>query len=387
MNKLNCVKENLIKNLKENLLPFWDKMVDLEYGGFYGEWDEEPLKESDKGTVYLSRLLWSFSVLYQKNNETKYLTYINSIFDFLKSKLYDNVNKGFYWSATYDGKIKNNHKHLYAQSFCLYGLSEYYSITKDKMCLNIIEDLYNIIRENFINFPKNYSEERTESHQKVENKLLEGYDIYPEITTNTLLHLIESTGNCYKVLKDKKFNQLCLTIIDILFKYGYDYDKKSLIQFLNYDLNSVVDVISYGHDIEVSWLLYDILDILDFNEKEKNKYRKILFELGNSALKGIYNNYLLSEKINGMLVNTDIIWWIQAETLIALLNLYEITKSEIYLEQLCKVYDVLKKSIITENEWLWSADENYNPLRYHKQAEMWKANYHNFRCIFKFMEV
>lgn len=387
MDKLNYVKERLIKNLNNNLIPFWDKMFDEKNGGFYGQWNDKPIENSDKGTVYLARLLWSFSKLYEVTNDPKYLIYTDSIFNFLNTKLYDHINKGFYWSSTYNGKVKNDHKHLYAQSFCLYGLSEYFLISKNKECLNIINELYNVIDRNFVDFPNNYVEERSKNSEKCQNKLLEGYEIYPEITTNTLLHLIESTGNCYKALKDEKFKTLCLNIVKILFDYGYDYSRNSLIQFLDYNLKPIVDVVSYGHDIEVSWLLNDILDSLDCLEFDISKYQRILFELGNSALDGIQNNYLLADKINGEVINKDIIWWVQAEALIALLKLYKDTGNVKYVDQLYDIYKVLEKSIITENEWLWSANEYFEPQKYHNQAETWKANYHNIRCILKFMEV
>ena len=73
--------------------------------------------------------------------------------------------------------------------------------------------------------------------------------------------------------------------------------------------------------------------------------------------------------------------------MIALLMLYKQTNEDHYLDKLYKIFNVVKESLFTDNEWLWSTDEFYNIKEEHSQAEMWKANYHNFRCIIKFMEV
>ena len=96
---------------------------------------------------------------------------------------------------------------------------------------------------------------------------------------------------------------------------------------------------------------------------------------------------MLAEKIKGRIKNKDIIWWVQAECLIGLLNLYNYTDDEKYLDMMYNLTNVVKDAIMTEYEWLWSADEYFNSKEEHHQVEMWKANYHNFRCIFKFMEV
>lgn len=386
MELLKIIKNELLNNLDNNLIPFWEKMIDPIYGGYYGEWDNQPIKDSDKGTVYLTRILWTFSVLYQKTHIQKYLDDATIAFTYLCKYAYDYHYHGFYWSTTFDGKVKNNHKHLYAQSFALYGFSEYYRITKNPKAKDIINQLVVIIKENIYDFPHHYSEEYLVDFTKCSNVLLKGYNQIPEITTNTLLHLVESLGTCYDVLHNDEVNILCLTIIELIFKYGYDKKRISLIQFLDYELKPTVDVISYGHDIEVSWLLYDVINKLQIDELMKKQYQEELFKLGNQALDGIYHGYLLAEKINNQIPNKHIIWWVQAECLIALRFLYQQTKDSKYLDLISNVFEVLKKAIITKNEWLWSADENYQPLDCHHQAEMWKANYHNIRLILKYME-
>ena len=51
--------QELEKHLKEKILPFWERLKDSEYGGFYGYVDKElnVLQEADKGCILHSRIL------------------------------------------------------------------------------------------------------------------------------------------------------------------------------------------------------------------------------------------------------------------------------------------------------------------------------------------
>ncbi|HAK30738.1 MAG TPA: N-acyl-D-glucosamine 2-epimerase, partial [Sphingobacterium sp.] len=49
--------------LENNILPFWsEKMVDLEFGGFYGKMDghNHLVPYASKGAVMHARILWTF---------------------------------------------------------------------------------------------------------------------------------------------------------------------------------------------------------------------------------------------------------------------------------------------------------------------------------------
>ena len=63
------------KHLTEDLIPFWNKMTDMERGGFYGYADEcgIPDKNSPKGCILNSRILWFYSASYNLLKEPELL--------------------------------------------------------------------------------------------------------------------------------------------------------------------------------------------------------------------------------------------------------------------------------------------------------------------------
>jgi len=56
--------KNIERHIKKKIIPFWTKLNDHEYDGFYGSVDTMTLeikKHANKGLVQQARLLWSFS--------------------------------------------------------------------------------------------------------------------------------------------------------------------------------------------------------------------------------------------------------------------------------------------------------------------------------------
>lgn len=366
-------KKNLEDNLLTCIIPFWDMMVDSEFGAFYGECSNAGVinKTSLKGSIYLSRLLWSYSQLYKRYKEPRFKEYATSIFEFIDKYLYDHQNKGIMFSCHHDGVICDNQKHLYAQSFFVYGASEYYSITNDVRVLKMIEDIYQIVETNLIDFPNNYHEAYSFDFKPIENKVMIGHNMIPEITTNTILHLAEGFSSCFVNLADERYQKITGVLVDILFKYGYDEENANLYQFLDYNLVNQLDVVSYGHNIEVSWLFKKIILDTKLNRPE---YLRMCRELAVKTIKEGFNGfYLNNEKVNGV-VDESAIWWVQAECLIGF-DYYFNSEFAVILEE------YLKNNIYTELEWIWGRDQFGKVISEHNQAEMWKANYHNIRAV------
>lgn len=374
ISKWKCI---LQENLLNNIIPFWDKMKDDEHGAFYGMFKEKPIKDAIKGAIYTSRLLWSFSKLYQKYKMPRHLEYIKDIFEFTYKYMYDKEKKGMYWSVDYKGDVVDPTKHLYTQGFYIYGLSEYYQITKDDRALKIMKELTEIIREKLIDFPNNYYEQYDRNWNRQENDLLIGYGMVPDITSNTILHLIEPLSTAYYITKDSLFKEVNEKLISIFFNYMFDDKNLNLYQFLDRNLNNVVEVRSYGHNIETSWLFTKLFKDIGYNN---DSYLKTLKELGLKTLEEAFNGEYLNYELLNNKVNTSTIWWVQAETLVCMkyLNVSD--------DVISKLVKHIKDELMTSGEWIWGLDEEKKEFDCYQDACMWKANYHNVRAILEVLE-
>ena len=80
-------------------------------------------------------------------------------------------------------------------------------------------------------------------------------------------------------------------------------------------------------------------------------------------------------------VDADCHWWVQAETVVGYINLYEYFNNEDALEKALQCWNFIKKHLIDSKngEWFWSlkADGTINTAD--DKAGFWKCPYHNGR--------
>src|SRR5690554_3225420 len=97
--------DEISKDLKSNILPFWEKYSVDKRGGFYGAlaYDGSPIVDADKGCVLNARILWTFSIAYQVFKEPQYLDLANRAQHYFIDHFIDKEQGGTYWTLKSDG--------------------------------------------------------------------------------------------------------------------------------------------------------------------------------------------------------------------------------------------------------------------------------------------
>jgi cellobiose epimerase len=383
------------KELNDIILPFWLKLLDYENGGSYGTVDYNLAlhKESPKGGVIGARHLWAYSGAYLLTNEEKYLLAAEHSYQFLIHTLWDAENDGIYWLVDYNGTPLIPEKHIYAQSFALYGLSEFAKATKNEDALNRAIQLFQLIEDKcFSEKHAAYIEEFTTDWKQKENQLLnEGPGAI--FTTNSHLHLLEAYTNLYSVWPDQQLLARISNLLDLFYNKIYHHTEHFCQVAFDYDWNPTKDTYSYGHDIETSWLLTETLhvtkldrpDILEMNKQMA--YR--VAEEGIDEDGSIYD-----AKSNGI-QNKTRVWWAQAEAVIGFYNAYQLTEDEKFIAYSQNVWEYIQQKFHDPRpggEWYSRINEKgevISSLRSNEFptpeniADPWKGFYHNGRLCFE----
>ncbi len=387
LQQLDQYKKELQNELSE-LLNFWQKnTIDNEFGGFYGKLDNsnKVFPHAPKGSVLNSRILWTFSAAYNLTGNMDYLNTAERAFVYIIDHFIDKKYGGVYWSVDYKGDPLDTKKQIYALSFAIYGLSEFYQCNKNEQAKKLAIELYNLIVEHsYDTINGGYIEALSADWMEINDLRLSKKDANEKKSMNTHLHVLEGFSNLYRIWPNEGLNKKITELIHIFLDHIIDKKSNHLILFFDEEWNVKSDIISYGHDIEAAWLIQEATEVIGDKELlEKIKIKSV--KLANAAAEGLdkdgglwyeYNaneNHLIKEKHS----------WPQAESMIGFFNAWQINGDERYLEKSVNSWRFTQQHILDKvnGEWFWGVTENYSLMEEDKVG-IWKCPYHNSRaCI------
>ena len=375
------IKEHLVNDL----IPFWQGLKDEENGGFYGylSYDLKLDKKAVKGCILNSRILWFFSNAYMVLGDPSLLESAAHAYQFLKEHCVDDKFGGVFWSLTYDGKPEDTTKHTYNQAFSIYALASYYDASKNPEALEIAWKLYDLV-ESKCKDEYGYLEAFTRSFEPEENDKLSENGVIAEKTMNTLLHVFEAYTELYRVTKEEKVARQIRFMMDIIKDKVFNKEIGRQEVFFDRTWNTLIDLYSYGHDIETAWLVDRGLEVLD-----DEAYTNMLSPITKIITENIYNrayidHSLVNESENGV-VDTTRVWWVQAEAVVGFLNGYQKQGDRKFLDASVDIWNYIRKYFIDKrngSEWFWSVKEDHTPDE-KPIVEPWKCPYHNGRMCFE----
>ena len=259
--------EEIKSHLLENISPFWKSLRDDEYGGYYGwmDYDLKLDKKAVKGCILNSRILWFFSNAYTLLKDESLLEEAKHGFAFMKEHCMDKENGGIFWSIKYNGEPEDTTKHTYNQAFAIYALSSYYEASGDEEALNMAKGLFRIIEERCTD-DIGYKEAFDKEFHEIENDKLSENGVIAQKTMNTLLHVFEAYTELYRVAKLPEVKERLKWIMDTFAQKVYNPKLHRQEVFFDAKMNSIIDLHSYGHDIETAWLIDRGVEVL--GEKE-----------------------------------------------------------------------------------------------------------------------
>ena len=385
--QIKLLKSELTAEL-DSILKYWsERTIDDQNGGFVGQinFNDHLISNAEKGSVLNARILWTFSASYQITKNKNHKKLADRAFDFLASYFYDTQFGGLFWSINEDKTPKDTKNQIYALAFAIYGLSEYYVISKEEKALEIAKNLYFKIQEHSYDpINKGYFEAFTRNWQPIDDLRLSAKDANEKKTMNTHLHIIEGYVNLYKVWKDEKLLKVIIELLETIEKYFINTETGHLRLFFDENWKEKPDVISYGHDIEAAWLLQQCAE-LSGDETLIANYRKYAIQIAEATKEGFDTDgglwYEFDPEKNELIAEKH--WWPQAEALIGFYNAYQLTGKEEYLDIVYKNWKFIKKHILDQRngEWVWGIYHDYSIMQKDK-AGFWKCPYHNGRaCI------
>ena len=277
------------------ILPYWLKTIDPSHGGFLLSDDAVKGRSApkEKQLATQARMVWAFSHahLHELDNEGQCLKAAENGYRFVTEKFVDNKNGGYFWKTDVSGKITNDRKIIYGQSFGSYALVEYHRATKSDEPLRRAMELYRLLQDH----AHDQKNQGWIEHLSLDWKPVSGCHSVAEVelmgckSANTHLHLQESLTELYDATHDSAVKQGLEEVLEINKRYFYPEGAGRSRLHRNPDWSEVADasstMLSYGHNVEFAHLMIRTENILGRAEDWPHFYAQI-----NHALKFGYDH-------------------------------------------------------------------------------------------------
>lgn len=419
---MTTLRNEVRQELENDILPFWmEKMTDSGRGGFYGRIDGGDTLHADapKGAILNARILWTFSAAYRILRRPEYLDTATRAKRYLIDRFYDNDFGGVYWSLDADGNPLDTKKQIYAQGFAIYGLGEYARATGDDEALDYAVRLFNLIEEHSFDRGRNgYVEAFMRDWSVIGDMRLSDKDENASKTMNTHLHILEPYANLYRVWKDARLERQLRNMIGLFTGKIMNRETSHLDLFFDDDWHTRGDIVSYGHDIEASWLIHEAALVLGDKALLK-EIEPVIVNIARAADEGLNpDGSLIYEQTSGQAdgqtsrqgtdgvhagkqgeapcqlvtctssTDKELHWWVQAENVVGHVNLYQHFGDEAALDTAVKCWQFIKNCLIDREhgEWHWSLMPDGTVNRRDDKAGFWKCPYHNGRMCMEIIE-
>jgi cellobiose epimerase len=392
MTQLDIYKKELLDELSR-ILKFWaDVTPDGANGGFYGKIDNNNHVTADapKGSVLNARILWTFSAAYNHKADPLYLQMANRAYQYISDYFIDDDQGGVYWSVDYKGSPLDTKKQVYAIAFTIYALSEFYIASADEDVKQKAIDLfYILVEKSYDPVQTGYFEAFTKDWKPIADLRLSAKDANEKKTMNTHLHVLEAYTNLYRIWPDKSLKEHIFSLLNNFSNYFINDDTHHLKLFFDEEWRGKSSLVSYGHDIEATWLLLEGAEVIG-DEVMAEKIKKASVKIADATIKGLdtdgglwyefepANDHLIKEKH----------WWVQAEAMVGFFNTWQISGDEKYLNASVKTWEFVKNKILDKEkgEWFWGINQDGKIMQGEDKAGAWKCPYHNSRACMEIIK-
>ena len=405
------LERSLFKDIVDNWYP---RIIDEQYGGyltsFSHDWTQLP--DQDKHLVYQARHIWTLSLLYKNYPErSEYLEYAEHGFKFLTEKLWDAESGGYYIAVDREGVAIPDYIHekrIYGQAFAIYALAELYSVTKNPEVLEWAKKSFYWIEEKphdaeyggyfeFV-YRDGTPVRRADNYKtKLRDRRVFGFKDY-----NSSIHLLEALTTLYTVWPDalvkERLEEMFHVIRDIMVT-----DPGHLLLYFMEDWTPVTDEvldeiagedlwfsdhITFGHDIETSFLLYEAAEALHNHDDRTTKVIKQLtdhtllngFDKNNG---GVFDKGKYNDQGSMVIIDDGKAWWGEVEGLNSMLLLHSLYPDDEmdYYGYFLKQWDHINTDLIDHEHggWFNASLDTHPDRKTAPKAHAWKTTYHNAR--------
>jgi len=387
---LSPFRSRVVAELTEGILPYWmAHTLDDEHGGFVGRITHEGrvVAGAPRAAVLNTRILWTFAAAGRVLHDDRYRAVAERAYAYLVDHFWDAEHGGIYWMLDHTGRPLETKKQIYAQAFAVYALAEYYRLTDDASVLERAVDLFRTIeRHSFDPTHGGYFEAYSRAWTLLDDVRLSEKDPNEKRAMNTHLHLLEAYTNLYRIWPDPALRQQLVGLINLFLTTILDAETGHLQLVFDEAWRPRSKVVSFGHDIEASWLLVEAAEVVGEAvasvQKTALQMAQVTLDEGRD-----HDGALLNDAEPDGRLDDDRHWWPQAEAVVGFLNAYQLTSAPRFLDAALACWTFIENHLVDREggEWFFRVSRDGTPCASEDKVGPWKGPYHNARACLEVM--
>jgi cellobiose epimerase len=379
--------------LTDNILSFWmRRALDRSHGGFFGliGADGRADAAAPRASVMNARILWTFAAATRLLGD-EYRGTADWALAYVLGKFWDREAGGLFWLLDADGTPIAERKQTYGQAFGLYALAEYVRATGSQTVLESAKSLFRLIEAHAHDAAElGYLEALDRGWQPLADMRLSDKDMNCPKSMNTHLHVMEAYTNLLRVWRDPLLQARQGELIELMLTRILNPQSGHLRLFFASDWSSLSPTISYGHDIEASWLLVEAAEVLG-DAALLERARASALMLASSVLaEGVEADGSILYETDGIRLNAEKHWWVQAEAMVGFCNAWQLSGEERFHQASRRVWDYIEAKVVNRVQGEWHARLTRQGVPLTGEAETylagpWKCPYHNARACLEML--
>jgi mannobiose 2-epimerase len=377
--------------LKTSLVDFYlPACVDRVHGGYL-----ESLrggKFAPTGEKFLTlqgRQLWFFSTLAREGIEkSAALAAAKAGYDFLEGHFRDRRHGGYFSKVTDDGRPKDARKHVYLNAFALYGLVAYHRAGGGDAALAAARDLFGVVEERAHDRRHGgYAEFFHDDWRPVTDPREPGYvGAVGTKTYNTHLHVLEAFSDLYRAWPDPLVRRRLAELLLVNTNTVRHPDHNCNVDGWRPDWRVVESPrnlrASYGHDVECVWLALDAARALGESPHLLRGWAEAL--CGYSLKYGYdrrHGGFYYAGPLGGPADDPKKEWWVQAEALVSMLEMYRLTGQRDYHDAFAGTLDFVERHQVAREGGWWASRAADGSPKSDQRSSPWHGAYHSGRAM------
>lgn len=409
--KIERARGQLAAHMMREWLPFWqERACDREFGGYHTSYDGSgnPGGNENRYIVSQARMIWSYSALFGRYPDREdYRAAASQGVDFMINHFWDREYGGWFWSTDRAGNPLDRGKVVYGEGFMVYALAQYGLSTKDPRGREYASKTFELLQKYAVDTARGGYYENLEPDWSISEP---GYAAGDRKSLDIHMHLLEAFTTLYELTGEEIHRRRLNEVIDVILNRMFDQEAGCGRNQFDYDFNPIpaisirrtwnddrgkgeeireaLDTTSYGHNMELSWLLNRAARVLGDAPDRFHWVSKLMVEHTlkyglDNELGGVYRD----GAHQGPALVRDKEWWQNCEVLIGFLDAYQALGDERCWDafESCWAFDDRYMINHQVGEWRQLLTRTGEAL-ISDMSNPWKVMYHTGRALLECTE-